>query len=241
MTLFGPGPGPARQGEGKSYHIVVRVDHQHGTWKEYIPGFMGQGGCWNLCSRVNSCTPLQGLITQVSLEILATETPGGRVAGKRSECNVHHASAALLRKSSSSRTFLLERIYFTSLSKMSPSIFSSVWGLLTFNQSTGLYTRKAYVTDMLLSSKILRWQLSWISIWVHIAFINYFLFFLFPCPHHFPHNLNKVFLSRCICTKCILFHIFVFFLFLYTYSKNIRICKVYSCFMSCSLLHMSFQ
>lgn len=82
------------------------------------------------------------------------ETPGGRGAGKRTECNVHHVSAALLRKSSSSRTFLLERIYFTSLSKMSLSIFSSVWGLLGFNQSSGLYTRKAYVTDMLLSSKI---------------------------------------------------------------------------------------
>lgn len=192
MTLFGPGPGPARQGEGKSYHIVVRVDHQQSTWKEYIPGFMGQGGCWSLCSRVNSCTPLQGLITQVSLEILATETPGGRGAGKRTECNVRHASTALLRKSSSSRTFLLERIYFTSLSKMSPSIFSSVWGLLTFNQSSSLYTRKAYVTDMLLSSKIRRWQLSWISIWVHIAFINYFLFFLFPCLHRFFHDLNSM-------------------------------------------------
>lgn len=148
---------------------------------------MGQGGCWSLCSGVNSCTPLQGLITQVSLEILATETPGGRSAGKRTECNVHHVSAALLRKSSSSRTFLLERIYFTSLSKMSLSIFSSAWGLLTFNQSSSLYTRKAYVTDML-SSKIRRWQLSWISIWVHIAFINYF--FLFPCLHHFRHDLN---------------------------------------------------
>lgn len=152
---------------------------------------MGQGGCWSLCSGVNSCTPLQGLITQVSLEILTTETPGGRGAGKRTECNVHHVSAALLRKSSSSRTFLLERIYFTSLSKMSLSIFSSVRGSLTFNQSSGLYTRKAYVTDMLLSSKIRRWQLSWISIWAHIAFINYFLFFLFPCRHHFLHDLNS--------------------------------------------------
>lgn len=38
-----------------------------------------------------------------------------------------------------------------------PSVlFSSVWGLLTFNQSSSLYTRKAYVTDMLLSSKIRR-------------------------------------------------------------------------------------
>lgn len=145
---------------------------------------MSQGGCWSLCSGVNSCTPLQGLITQVSLEILATETPGGRGAGKRTECNVHHARSALLRKSSSSRTFLLERIYFTSLSKMSPSIFSSVWRLLTFNQSSSLYTGTAYVTDMLLSSKIQRWQLSWISIWVHIAFINYFS--LFPCLYHFP-------------------------------------------------------
>ncbi len=102
---------------------------------------MGQGGCWSLCSGVNSCTPLQGLITQVSLEILATETPGGRGAGNRTKCNVHHVSAALLRKSSSSRTFLLERIYFTSLSKMSLSIFSSVWGLRTFNQSCSLFTQ----------------------------------------------------------------------------------------------------
>lgn len=190
---------------------------------------------------MNSCTPLQGLITQVSLEILATETPGGRVAGKRSECNVHHASAALLRKSSSSRTFLLERIYFTSLSKMSPSIFSSVWGLLTFNQSIGLYTRKAYVTDMLLSSKIPRWQLSWISIWVHIAFINYFLLFLFPCPVHFPHNLNKVFPSRCICTKCILFHIFVFFLFSIPTQRTLEYVKCIHalCHVGCSTCHSS--
>lgn len=108
---------------------------------------------------MNSCTPLQGLITQVSLEILATETPGGRGAGKRTDCNVHHASAALLRKSSSSRTFLLERIYFTSLSKMSSSIFSSVQGLRTFNQSSSLYAGTAYVTDTLLSSKMQRWQL----------------------------------------------------------------------------------
>lgn len=87
---------------------------------------MGQGGCWSLCSGVNSCTPLQGLITQVSLEILAAETPGGRgVLGKELTCSVRHASTVLLRKSSSSRTFLLERIYFTSLSKMSHSIFSS--------------------------------------------------------------------------------------------------------------------
>lgn len=143
---------------------------------------MGQGGCWSLCSGVNSCTPLQGLITRVSLDILATETPGGRGAGKRTQCNVHRASAALLRKSSSSRTLLLERIYFTSLSKMSPSIFSSVLELLTFNQSSGLYTSTAYVTDMLLSSKIRRWQLSWISIWMHIAFINDFS--SFPCLHH---------------------------------------------------------
>lgn len=156
---------------------------------------MGQGGCWSLCSGVNSCTPLQGLITQVSLEIPATETPGGRGAGKRTKCNVHHVSAALLRKSSSSRTFLLERIYFASLSKMSLSIFSSVWRSLTFNQSSRLYTRKAYVTDMLLSSKIRRWQLSWISIWVHIAFINYFLFFLFPCLHRFLHDLNSTWFS----------------------------------------------
>lgn len=136
------------------------------------------GGCWSLCSGLNSCTPLKGLITQVSLEILATETPGGRGAGNRTQCNVHRVSAALLRKSSSSGTFLLERIYFTSLSKMSLSIFSSVWGSLTFNQSCSLYTRRAYVTDMLLSSKIPRWQLSWISIWVHIAFINSFPYFL---------------------------------------------------------------
>lgn len=96
---------------------------------------MGQGGCWSLCSGVNSCTPLQGLIKQVSLEIPATETPGGRGSGKRTECNVRRVSAALLRKSSSSRTFLLERIYFASLSKMSPSIFSSAGWLLAFNQS----------------------------------------------------------------------------------------------------------
>lgn len=31
MTLFGPGPGPRATGEGKSCHIVVRVDHQQGT------------------------------------------------------------------------------------------------------------------------------------------------------------------------------------------------------------------
>lgn len=140
---------------------------------------MGWGGCWGLCSGVNSCTPLQGLITQVSLEILATETPGGRGVGKRSECSVRHASAAFLCKSSSLGTFLLERIYFTSLSKMSLSIFSSEWGLRTCNQSGCLYVSKACVTDMLLSSKIARWQLSWISIWVHIAFIT-FMAFSFP-------------------------------------------------------------
>lgn len=165
---------------------------------------MGQGGCWSLCSGVNSCTPLQGLITQVSLEILATETPGGRGAGKRTKCNVHRVSAALLRKSSSSRTFLLERIYFTSLSKMSLSIFSSVGWLLTFNQSSSPYTRKDYVTDMLLSSKIQRWQLSLISIWVHIAFISYFI--LCPCLHHVHHDLNSTSFSppdwtKCICVK----------------------------------------
>lgn len=69
MTLFGPGPGPRATGEGKSCHIVVRVDHQQGTWKARIPAFMGRGGRRSLCSGVNSCTPLQGLITQVSLEI----------------------------------------------------------------------------------------------------------------------------------------------------------------------------
>lgn len=156
---------------------------------------MGQGGCWSLCSGVNSWTPLQGLIRQVSLDILATKTPGGRGAGKRTECNVHHASTALLRKSSSSRTFLLERIYFTSLSNMSPSIFSSVLGLLTFNQSSSLYTAKAYVTDMLLSSKIQRWQLSWISIWVDIAFINYFhpRFLISLSPPSCLQDLNSIF------------------------------------------------
>lgn len=143
---------------------------------------MGQGGCWSLCSGVNSCTPLQGLITQVSLEILATKTPGGRGAGKRTKCNVHCFSAALVRKSSSSRTFLLERIYFTSLSKMSLRIFSTVGWLCP-------YAGKDYVTDMLLSSKIPRWQLSWISIWVHIALINYFI--SCPCLHLFLCDLSS--------------------------------------------------
>lgn len=189
MTLFGPARGPRTTGEGKSYHIVVRADHQQGTWKDYIWGLMGQGGCWSLCSGVNSCTPLQGLITQVSLDILVTKTPGGRGAGKRTKCNVHHVGAALLCKSSCSGTFLLERIYFAGLSKMSFGIFSSVRWLLRFNWSSSLYAGKDYVTDLLLSSKIQRWQLSWISIWVHIAFISYFI--LCPGLHHFLHDLNS--------------------------------------------------
>lgn len=120
---------------------------------------MGWGGYWSLCSGLNSCTPLQGLITQVSLDILATETPGVTGAGKSSQRNVHRASAAFLRKSSHSRTFLLERIYFTSLSNMSTSIFSSESTLLTFNQRRSREEREAYVTDMLLSSNMQRWQL----------------------------------------------------------------------------------
>lgn len=142
---------------------------------------MGKGGCTSLCSAVNSCTPLQGLITQVSLEIPATETPGGRGAGeKKVKRNVCRVCAALLRKSSSSRTFLLERIYFTALSKMSLGIFSSAGWLLRFNWSGSLYAGKDYVTDKRLSSKIHRWQLSWISICVHIASISYFI--LAPSP-----------------------------------------------------------
>lgn len=145
---------------------------------------MGRGGCTSLCSAVNSCTPLQGLITQVSLEIPATKTPGGRGAGKKKiKCNVCRVCAALLRKSSSSRTFLLERIYFTALSKMSLGIFSSAGWLLRFRWSSSLHTGKDYVTDKRLSSKIHRWQLSWISICVHIASISYFIFTPPPIFH----------------------------------------------------------
>ena len=154
---------------------------------------MGQGGRWSLCSGVNSCTPLQGLITQVSLEILATEPPGGRGAGNRTECNVHHASAALLRKSSSSRAFLLERIYFTSLSKMSLRIFSSVRGLPTFNQSSSFYRRTAYVTDMLLFSKIQSDSFHEFP-FGYILLSSITLSSLFPCPRHFLHDLNS---TRC--------------------------------------------
>lgn len=90
-------PGQARlnRGEGSLDHIVVRVDHRQRTWKEDIPGFMAQGGCPSLCSGVNSCTQSQGLITRVSLEIPATETPGGRgPGGGGNEPNLHHASSA---------------------------------------------------------------------------------------------------------------------------------------------------
>lgn len=172
--------------------------------------------------------------------MLATETPGGRGAGKRTECNVQRASSALLRKSSSSGAFLLERIYFTSLSKMSPSIFSSVRGMLTFNQRSGPRARRAYVTDMLLSSKIQRWQLSWIYIWVHIAFINYL--FLLPCP--FAISLYDLNIIRFSLSPGKNLFVFTYFCCHQAFSFNppsrsIRICKGYS-LMSRRLFHVSF-
>lgn len=75
-------PSQGRHNRGREvlpYCCQSRSSTEH--MKGCIPAFMGQGGCTSLCSAVNSCTPLQGLITQVSLEIPATKTPGGRGAG----------------------------------------------------------------------------------------------------------------------------------------------------------------
>ena len=206
---------------------------------------MGQGGCWSLCSGVNSCTPLQGLITQVSLEILATETPGGRGAGNRTECNVRHVSAALLRKSSSSRTFLLERIYFTSLSKMPLSIFSRVCRDCKHLIKAGVFTRgelmlqtccclQRYKGDsfhefpfgyILLSSITFSFSYFLVSTIFFTWFKQHKV--LHPLSHththtHSPPRLDKMYLCKTPGS----------YVFVLTQS-NIRICKVYSCWMSC--------
>lgn len=127
---------------------------------------MGQGGCTSLCSAVNSCTPLQGLITQVSLEIPATETPGGRGAGGRK--NQVQCVPCLCR--APPQIIILKNIFsgknlFQSFIKDVPRYIFQRWGwLLRLNWSGSLHTGKDYVTDKRLSSKIHRWQLSWISI-----------------------------------------------------------------------------
>lgn len=142
---------------------------------------MGQGGCTSLCSEVNSCTPLQGLITQVSLEIPATKTPGGRGAGEKKS----RAMCAVSVPRSSANHHPQEHFYWkefiSQLYQRCPSVYFLVWGwLLRSNWSSSLYTGRDYVTDKRLSSKIRRWQLSWISICVPIAFISYSI--LAPTP-----------------------------------------------------------
>lgn len=160
---------------------------------------MGQGGCTSLCSAVNSCTPLPGLITQVSLEIPATETPGGRGAGGRKKSSAMCA-VSLLRSSANHHP--RERFYWkefiSPLYQRCPSVYfparGDCWGLTEAG--------KDYVTDKRLSSKIHRWQLSWISICVHIASISYFIWAPAPVFH-----LNSKFPStgwyqtRRVCTK----------------------------------------
>lgn len=202
---------------------------------------MGQGGCTSLCSAVNSCTPLQGLITQVSLEIPATETPGGRGAGKKKiKCNVCHVCSAFLRKSSSSRTFLLERIYFTALSNMSLGIFSRAGWLLRFNWSGSLYTGKDYVTDKRLSSKIRRWQLSWISICVHIASISYFILTPPPIFHLNSRFAPTGWFQMChVCTKPKKYTMFSHYFTLYPKHIKIWICRYIRIW--CHLGQMSVQ
>lgn len=86
---------------------------------------MGRGGRRSLCSGLNSCTPLQGLITPVSLEIPRRPDPW-----REGDCWDRGEPGAMgrrvsrgLRKSSSAPTFLLERIYLASLSRMPLRIF----------------------------------------------------------------------------------------------------------------------
>lgn len=89
---------------------------------------MGQGGCTSLCSAVNSCTPLQGLITQVSLEIPATKTPGGKGAGGKKSC----AMCAMSVLCSSANHHLQEHFYWkefiSQLNQRCPSLYFPVWG-----------------------------------------------------------------------------------------------------------------
>lgn len=74
--------------------------------------------------------------------------------------------------------------FISQLYQRCPSVYFPVrgdcWG---FRWSGSLHTGKDYVTDKRLSSKIHRWQLSWISICVHIASISYFIFTPPPIFH----------------------------------------------------------
>ena len=84
--------------------------------------------------------------------------------------------------------FIVKNLFSRFIKDAANSIFSSVLELQTLNQSGIPCASKAYVTDTLLSSKIGRWQLAWISIWGHIAFINVLLFFpRFSSCNYFHH------------------------------------------------------
>lgn len=146
---------------------------------------MGRGGCTSLCSAVNSCTPLQGLITQVSLEIPATKTPGGRGAGKKK----NQAQCVPCLRRAPPQIIILKNIFtgknlFHSFIKDVPRYISQRGVIAEVPAEAVASTQgKDYVTDKRLSSKIHRWQLSWISIGVHIASISYFIFTPPPIFH----------------------------------------------------------
>lgn len=81
---------------------------------------MGEGGCTSLCSAVNSCGPLEGLITQVSLETPPPRPLEGGEPGKTQSnvCCVCGAQIIIPRN-----TFIGKNLFIKD-----PSLYFPVWG-----------------------------------------------------------------------------------------------------------------